>query len=695
MGRVLAQFPAIIILAAILLLGCDSSEIQAPEAGDLQQFGEMHYSPLDQINVDNIDELGLAWEYVVPRRSRVVHGMEATPVVADGVLYSSGPWGAVYAVDARTGAQRWHYMPKQDGQYGRNACCDNVNRGLEFWRGKIYVGTLDGHLVALDADTGKELWRRDTFINREASYSITGAPQVAGKLVVIGNSGAEFGVRGYVTAYDLETGELAWRFFTVPGDPKKGFEHPEMEQASATWDPDSRWEFGGGGTVWGEMAYDPELNLLYVGTGNAAPYPQWIRSPQGGDNLYLSSILAINPDTGRLQWHYQTTPGDSWDYTATANMILTDLEINGQTRQVLMQAPKNGFYYVLDRATGELLSAQNFVTTTWASHIDLETGRPVVTEQADYRDGGKVIFPNTAGGHNWQPMAYNPGAGLTYIPAIDVPSFYTDYTSPEFTQGALNTISIGFDPIELGEETASALMEGHPTPKHEEFLQAWDPVTQTEKWRVPYDKRWNGGVLTTGGNLVVQGVSTGELRFYHAETGELLKSIHTGTGIMAGAMSYELDGKQYIAVMAGFGGAFGRFLGGRGLAQDQYQNYGRILAFKLGGGATPLPPPVPERVIPEPPVMPEADSKTLAEGAALFGAHCSRCHINGPHHVYGTYPDLTVMPADTYKVFKEIVLEGLFEYGGMGSFDDLLNEQQVEAIQAYLVGEQHKRYQGE
>jgi quinohemoprotein ethanol dehydrogenase len=313
------------------------------------------FSPLTKISADTAVNLGFAWEYEFrSRRGRVEHGQEATPLVVDGVIYASGPWGSAIAVDARTGKERWRYDPEVDGSYNRKACCDVVSRGLQVWKGKVYVATLDGHLVALDARSGKQLWKTDTLIDRKLrSYSITGPPQVAGPVVVIGNSGAEFGVRGYITAYDLDTGKQQWRFYTVPGDPKAGPpEHPEMITALATWDPDSDWDSGLGGTVWGEMNYDPELDLLYVGTGNASPLAPWHRSPAGGDNLFLASILAIKPGTGKLLWHFQTTPGEMWDYTATQNMILADLEVEGRQRKVLMQAPKNGYFYVLDRANG-------------------------------------------------------------------------------------------------------------------------------------------------------------------------------------------------------------------------------------------------------------------------------------------------------------------------------------------------------
>jgi len=348
----------------------------------------MHFSPLSKIDAGNVASLGIAWTYDGIRvRGAVNRGLEATPIIVGGVMYVSGPWSIVYALDARTGHELWVYDPQVEGAWARKACCDVVNRGVAVWKGKVYVGSLDGYLIALDAHTGHLLWKTDTLVDRTRAYVVGDAPAIAGNNVVIGNGGADMGVRGYVSAYDLETGALAWRFFTVPGDPAKGFEHPELAAAAKTWDPHSRWEYGGGGTAWDSIVYDPELDLVYVGTGNAGPHPRWTRSPSGGDNLYLASILAIHASTGRLAWYYQTTPGESWDYTATQNMILADLKIGNQIRKVLLQAPKNGFFYVLDRRTGELISAEKYATVTWADRVDLASGRPVLAAQGDYEKG--------------------------------------------------------------------------------------------------------------------------------------------------------------------------------------------------------------------------------------------------------------------------------------------------------------------
>jgi len=656
------------------------------------------FSPLSAISQDNAARLGLAWEYEFrSRRGRVEHGQEATPLVIDGVIYASGPWGSAIAVNARTGKEIWRYDPEVDGSYNRRACCDVVSRGLQVWKGKVYVATLDGHLVALDARNGRELWRADTLIDRDTrSYTITGPPQVAGPVVVVGNSGAELGVRGYVTAYDLDSGARRWRFFTVPGDPAKGPpEHPEMAEALKTWDKDSDWASGLGGTVWGEMNYDPELDLLYVGTGNASPEAPWVRSPSGGDNLYLASILAIKPDTGRLAWHFQTTPGEMWDYTATQNMILADLTIGGRQRKVLMQAPKNGYFYVLDRETGEFISAKPYVFTNWATGLD-EKGRPTINPAATYQDKAALIYPTGAGGHNWPPMAFHPGTGLVYIPAresgmVMAPSPGPYQWKPGQTNSAHQVAFSFFVDLMTPEQRKDydaviAAHPGLPDPATREFLIAYDPVAQAERWRLPLGRAElaGGGVLTTAGNLVVQGTSSGRLVVYRADSGDIVKEIDVGTGIMAAPVSYEIDGVQYIAVLAGFGGAMAPLYPQESAAY-RYQNYGRLLAFRLDGGETPLPPARQPIETPAPPAMPEASPETLQHGAALFFQFCVLCHGGQGEARLSAYPDLFRLNPAVHGSFEQIVLGGQLAPNGMASFADVLAPQDVKAIQAFLA----------
>lgn len=676
------------------LLRADKEPGQWMTAG--RNFQEHHHSPLDQINAKNARRLGLAWEQEARNAlGTTPRGLEATPVVVDGTMYTSGAWGVVYAIDARTGKRLWRYVPDVNASYARRACCDVVNRGVEVRNGTVYVGTLDGYLVALDARTGAVRWKVDTITDRSDSYTITSAPQIAGDKIVIGNSGAEFGVRGYVTAYDTASGEQAWRFYTVPGDPDEGFEHPAMKKAAKTWDPDSKWEAGGGGTVWGEMAYDPELNLLYVGTGNATPYPQEYRSPSGGDNLFLASILAINPDTGRLEWYYQTTPGEQWDYTATQHMILDELKIDGRRRKVLMQAPKNGFFYVLDRKTGEFISAEPYVTVTWAKGIDPETGRPIVAEQGDYGKKPKLIYPSMYGGHNWQPMSYHPGTGLVYIPEIDFANLLKLEEDFEHRPApSMTNMGIGgaFPPLP---DSLQKYAEGQPpNTEWQERLVAWDPVEQKEVWSVPREAMFNGGVLSTDGNLVIQGTASGYLKVHHARTGELLKKIHVGTGIMAGPMTYTVADTQYVAVMAGYGGAQLNPYGPNVAAQT-YQNYGRILAFKLGGGPVSLPPKVdiPEKVS-KPPNF-NTTAKQIQKGKKLYSTHCAHCHSAVQPDNNAGYPSLALLTRDLHKAFRDIVLEGTMSSRGMASFADVLSEEDADAIQAYIISRQRELRQAE
>lgn len=647
-----------------------------------------HYSPLNTINTQNVKDLGFAWAYDARTTIGTVHrGLEATPIVVDGVMYTSGAWGVVYALDAKTGKQRWRYEPPVDASYGRKACCDVVNRGVAVWEGHVYVGTLDGFLVCLNADDGSVVWRQDTFTDRTRAYTITGPPQVAGNIVMIGNSGGEFGVRGYITAYDLKSGEQKWRFFIVPTDPNTGFEHEEVEVASKTWDPNSMWEVGGGGTSWGQSAYDPDLNLLYVGTGNSTPYPIWFRSPTGGDNLFLVSILAINPDNGKLVWHYQTTPGEIWDYTATMNIVLADIEIEGNTRKVLMQAPKNGFFYVLDRATGELISAEKFAHVTWASHVDMETGRPVLTEQGGWYDKGpKLVSPFSGGGHNWQPMSYNPSTGLVYIPEHSVPMIYkardtfrwrpdTENTGIDYGHGI--TFKSVIDQVKQPEDTIAS-----------ESLLAWNPVSQKAVWKVS-EGAPDGGTMSTP-ELVFQGTRTGYLKVYDARTGEKLTEIFTGTGIMAAPITYDVDGEQYVAVMAGYGGAPTCCYPSDAVFHE-YENVGRILAFKIGGGTTPLPPKRKPIATPAPPEM-SIQKELVARGSILYGAYCRACHGGFGKNNFSLHPDLSKLSLAKHQTFADIVLGGILAQNGMASFSNSLSEEDVEAIHQYLVNVQTDLY---
>ena len=467
-------------------------------------------------------------------------------------MYVSAPWSVVHAIDARTGKKIWTFDPEVARDKGYRGCCDVVNRGVALHKGKVFVGAYDGRLIALDAASGKKVWEKDTIIDHKHSYTITGAPRVANGRVIIGNGGAEYGVRGYVTAYDAETGNQAWRWFVVPGDPDKPHEDDSMAAAAKTWDPAGKyWVNGGGGTVWDSITFDPDLNMVYLGTGNGSPWNRNLRSPAGGDNLYLASIVALNADTGKYLWHYQETPGDNWDYTSTQPMILADVAIDGQPRKVILHAPKNGFFFVIDRTNGKFISAKNFVDVNWATGYDAN-GRPIEAPDARSPDKPFDTIPGPYGAHNWHPMSFNPNTGLVYLPAQNIPVNLT---------GQKNWKHDAKQPGEfmgnLGWNVGYAINATPPKAPMFGRLIAWDPVKQKEAWRQEHVSPWNGGTLTTAGNLVFQGTADGRFVAYNATSGEKLWEQPTGTGVVAAASTYMVDGKQYVSVAVGWGGVYG------------------------------------------------------------------------------------------------------------------------------------------
>ncbi len=638
-------------------------------------YDEQRHSPLASIHAGNVGELGLSWSF----DTNTNRGLEATPIVVDGVLYATGGWSVVYALDARTGTLLWEHDPKVPRSIARAACCDVVNRGVAVWKGRVYVGTLDGRLQALDAATGALVWEALT-VDPAQPYTITGAPRVVEGKVIIGNGGAEYGVRGYVSAYDAATGALVWRFHTVPGNPADGFENEAMARAAETWTGEW-WKLGGGGTVWDSLAYDPVLRLLYVGVGNGTPWNRRLRSPGGGDNLFLTSIVALDPDTGAYRWHYQVVPAETWDYTATQHMILADLPWHGRMRKLLLQAPKSGFFIVLDRETGELLSAEPYVEVNWATHYDLATGRPVEVPGMDYAGTTAVVKPGGGGGHNWQPMAFNPETGLVYIPAQHVSFVYRDLPVIRYEPGLRHT---GTDRSEVppGDElffraVAQRLARGS--------LLAWDPVAGRARWSVPHVSSWNGGVLSTAGNLVFQG--TGDQRFaaYRADTGERLWETPTRAGIIAAPISYAVDGEQFITVLAGWGGAFGLM---SGLKPAHVPERSRILSYRLGGEAV-LPPPTAPAPIADPPPRRDVDEAVLERGGALYESYCAFCHGTGMIS-NGALPDLRRLRPEVHASFDAIVRHGVFSGLGMPGFADVLDEDDVAAIQAFAIEKAHE-----
>jgi len=646
-------------------------------------YSEQRFSPLDQITTTNVGRLGLAWFADMDSR----RGQESTPVVVDGVLYVSTAWSRVKAYDAAAGTLLWAYDPEVPGEWAVNACCDVVNRGVAVWNGKVFVGSFDGRLIALDAATGRELWDVNT-IDRSKPYTITGAPRVVKGKVLIGNGGAEFGVRGYVSAYDAETGNLAWRFYTVPGNPADGFENAAMKMAAATWSGEW-WKLGGGGTVWDSMAYDPELDLLYIGVGNGSPWDHLLRSGGKGDNLFLASIVALDPDDGSYVWHYQTTPGETWDHTATQHIIVADLRIDGATRRVVMQAPKNGFFYVLDAKTGQLISAHNFTEISWATHVDMQTGRPVETPNARFYKTGQpfVSLQNPNGAHTWHPMSFSPQTGLVYIPVHM--ANYTFAHDASFTPSPLTT-NLGIRrPSPPADPVARAAAMQATLATVGGRLVAWDPVRQREVWRVDREGPANGGLLSTAGGLVFQGTGTGRFEALDAASGKVLWSAATQTGVIAAPITYAVGGTHYVAVMVGTGGSWAQSGAQANSKGNSLPNISRLLVYALDGkAALPPAPPRPERKLAPPPAT--APAAVVARGEAEFRNYCGRCH--GPEGAanFGILPDLRYSAALASKeTWAAVVLGGVLKANGMASFAPVIDAEEAEAIRAYVIAQAH------
>lgn len=639
-------------------------------------YSEQRNSPLDQINRGNVSELGLAWDFELDTD----RGQEATPLVIDGVIYFTSAWSKAFALDARTGEELWRFDPEVPGSKAVDACCDVVNRGMAAWGDKVYFGALDGRLIALDRETGRQVWSTMT-VDPEKRYTITGAPRIVDGKVIIGNGGGELGVRGYVTAYDAETGEQVWRFYTVPGNPAEGFESDAMEMAAETW-AGEWWRLGGGGTVWDSMAYDPESNLLYLGVGNGSPWNQSLRSPGGGDNLFLSSIVAINPDDGNYVWHYQTTPGETWDYTATQQIIVADVEFGGETRRVVMQAPKNGFFYVLDALTGRLLSAEKFVPMTWATHVDLETGRPVEIPEARYNDTGVpiVVQPGPLGGHNWHPMSYSQNTGLVYLPVTEN---YMGYVAQENFERSERGWNTGTDMAE-----GARLVAAQGAPDRAAYLMAWDPIAQQEVWRQPQlVETAAAGVLTTAGGLVFQGNAAGEFVAYRDSDGERLWAGITQSHTVAAPITYELDGVQYVALVTGSRALPQEGPGAMGSTTRASSNNSRVLVYALNGSHQL---PTREIVADEQELNPPAliaNNEMLAQGEQTYGRFCSVCHgANAVSDGAGVFPDLRYSDRlHDLDAWNAVVLEGELAGSGMVAFDGQLEQSDSEAVLQYVI----------
>jgi quinohemoprotein ethanol dehydrogenase len=659
-------------ISKVLLKNHEGEWISTGKGSDEKRFSQLKY-----IDVTNVQNLTLDWYMDLPEG----RGQEATPLVVNGVMYTTAAWSHVFALNPKTGEQIWHYDPKIDKSIAVKGCCGPVNRGLAYANGKVFIGAYDGRLIALDINTGKEVWSvQTTDVNK--SYTITGAPRVANGKVFIGNGGAEFGVRGYVSAYDESTGKQIWRFYTVPGNPDKPQENPIHNKTIESWNGEF-WKLGGGGTVWDSMAYDAEFNLLYIGVGNSSPWNPKLRTDSEGDNLFVSSIVALNADTGKYVWHYQTTPMDAWDYTATQHMILADLTIKGLKRKIIMQAPKNGFFYVLDRETGEFISAENYVPVNWASGID-KKGRPIINNEARYwlSDKPALVTPAWAGGHNWHPMSFSPDTGLVYFAAQELSFPYANDNDFKPKQLAVN-LGVDLSVASFPDDPAIVKAIKEATKGH---LAAWDPVQQKEVWRVQYPGMWNGGVLSTAGNLVFQGSATGFLNAYNAQTGQKLWEFPAQTGIVAAPITYAVDGEQYVTVSAGWGGIFPLLTGPLSLDSDPDPvNRSRLLTFKVGGKAA-----LPEitdvlRNLPDYTNV-STDIKRVKRGHKTYESYCASCHGTGAVGG-GVTPDLrySAITQDS-AAWKSVVHDGILKSNGMVGFSLELSESAVEDIRQFVIG---------
>jgi PQQ-dependent dehydrogenase (methanol/ethanol family) len=675
---------AVPLAMALAVMAACSPRASGDGSGDWASYGltsaETRQSPLTQITPQNVASLKPAW--VADLTSIANRAFEATPLVVDGVMYVSTGWSHAIAYDAKSGRELWHYDPKVDKAMGGKGCCGPASRGLAYADGRIFLAAFDGRLIALDTKTGTPVWTAQT-LDPASDNTVTGAPRAFGGLVLIGNGGAELGARGSVSAYDQKSGKLAWRFYTVP--PKPGTRDGAASDAilakiaggwSGEW-----WKLGGGGTVWDSMAYDPDLDLVYIGVGNGGPWSRQLRSEGKGDNLFLSSIVALKARTGEYVWHFQTTPGDEWDYTATQSIILADMTIDGKPRKVLMQAPKNGFFYILDRATGEYLSGTAYVNVSWAKGLDAK-GRPIENPSIRWSENGQTSNqnPGALGGHNWHPMSFSTKTGLVYIPGIEAGFGYApagkDYA---FHPGTPN---MGIDPIATSLPDDLAAIQSAKAGLHGELI-AWDPLKQKTAWRVRYPVAWNGGTLVTDGGLVFQGTAQGDLVAYDAGSGKKLWSLNLGAGIVAPPMTYQIDGEQYVAIAVGWGGGLPQVVGG--LTSDAAMTgINRLVVLKLNGTGTL--PPVPKSTRgPLAPPPSTASAAIIDAGRNIYARRCYFCHgsavVSG-----GEVPDLrysaTIGDAEA---FRAVVVRGALAKNGMPDFGKVLSAAEADAIRAYAI----------
>lgn len=682
-----------LMLGAAILSGCGHSGGKGAKVDDARllaaaddganwlsygrTYDEQRFSPLTAVNDSNANQLGLEWSSDLD----TARGQEATPIVVDGVMYITTAWSMVKAYEAATGKPLWSYDPQVPRSKLIDVCCDAVNRGVAVYKGKVYVATLDGRLIALNADDGKVIWSKLT-IPEGSHMAITGAPRIVKGKVLIGSAGAEYITRGYLAAYDAETGKEAWRFYTVPGDPSKPFEGKHLEAAAKTWAPDA-WKNGGGGTVWDSITYDPKTDLVFFGTANAEPWNPAARGSASGDSLYTASIVAVRPDTGEYVWHFQETPEDRWDYDSNQQIMVADIVLEGKPRHVILHAPKNGFFYTLDAATGKFLSGKPFAKINWASGLDPVSGKPIVNPEAKYELTGKpfIGMPGAIGAHSWSPMSYSPKTGLVYIPANETAQIY-NAAAKGWKPG-----KVGFQlGLELGglEIPADKAIRTATAASTNGSLIAWDPVAGKARWTVSYPTATNGGTLATAGNLVFQGTAGGEFRAYAADTGKQLWSFPTQSGVIAAPMTYSVNGVQYVAILVGWGGVLD-VSGGMLVSKTRMTpNISRLLVFRIGGKAK-LPPPPPEdkRVLDPPPFTGKPEQ--VVDGSSHYGNSCSVCHGNAA--VAGSVNrDVRHSAAlGDPKLWQQIVHDGLLKDNGMVAWAGQYSTEQIENIRQYVI----------
>ncbi len=678
---------ALLAAIALALASCatvpptaNPDPLASPAAADWPSDGRdytaQRFSPLTQVDAANVGQLGLAWFADLD----TYRGVEATPIYSDGVLYNTLAWNITTAYDARTGAVLWTYDPQTPREFGRLACCEPVSRGLAMHGNRIIIATLDGRLIALDKHTGQPLWSTRTFEPDSGyAYSITGAPRVFGDLVVVGQSGGDLGVRGFVSAYDVATGEQRWKFFLTP-NPQDALDGEASDGVMAmmreTWSDEGGWrQLGGGANPWDSIAYDPALNLVYVGTGNAVPHARFYRSNDQGDNLFVCSIVALDGATGEYRWHYQMNPGEEWDWTCTASMVSADLQIDGRTRHVLMQAPKNGFFYVLDRATGEFISAGAHVFQNWNEGFEAD-GRPITSAAVRYGEDLQLVAPGPAGAHNWFPMAFSPRTGLAYFPSYQSAFVYALQPGWQPQPMRSNSGWGGFGPANA-QRRGELMAEANALDKA--WLTAWDPVANRVAWQVELPRHGNGGVMVTASDLVFEGTTGQTFAAFDARNGTQLWEYPTQSAPVAGAITYELEDVQYIAINAGWGGGAAQIERGAGIEMPRAP--ARLLVFRLGGTAQLPPLPPQASAPPEPPAL-RASEAVVQRGQLLFSQTCAVCH---GQDAIGGVKDLRHMAAETHAAFNQIVREGLYLERGMGNFSDILNAEDADAIHSYLI----------